>query len=325
MIDENKQFISHNDLNSTKENISDQTEHDLIAKKMLVCRSVTIEKFGSANVFQMAKNLYIALYYSDRAGDFMGASSKYPDRLDILKKKFQSEIRNIPNEDEFIKEIRQALVKRVDFQKCFSKVAQKQFFDVMEKSYFAAIWTKGDNVGFPEVELPGSHEQIFKIAIARFFNQARRKVAQDRGIDHRDVLTIIANEDKMKLLPQLVNKFIEKEIERVIIIDDCINNVVLASNIINKLSSDIEIFAIWLNHGKNNDEFENINYKIKKSVHVMSDISELNSLLKANDVFSGGKRVGSIFDLDGVLFDDDIRRNLQTEAVVRVLKDKNWI
>lgn len=300
-------------------------DHDLIAEKILICRAATAEQFGSTNIHQAAENLYASLYHPENIDSLIKSNEKYPDRMDSLKKTLSSKPEKIPTKEEFIAAVRHAMIKDVDFSQCFSEEAKKQLYDVMEKSETTTIWTDGDVFGVPEYQLPGSYEQLLKIGIAKFFNQMRREIAKKRGIDHKDVLSVLATEGKMKFIPDLIEKFRERGIEKVIIIEDRIKNLSQAIDLINQWGFGMEIFPVWVNQGQFKNELGGSDEEMLKSICIISNISELTSALETRMVFSKEKKVGTIFDMDGVLSDDAVRKEVQTDAVINALLEKRWI
>ncbi|MFA7308227.1 MAG: hypothetical protein WC026_16330 [Hyphomicrobium sp.] len=300
-------------------------DHNLVAEKILICRAATAERFGSTNVYQAAENLYAALYQPETIDSLIKPNEKYPDRLDSLKKTLSSKSEKIPTKEEFIATVRHAMIKDVDFSKCFPEEAKKQLYAVMEKSETTIIWTDGDVFGVLEYQLPGSYEQILKIGMAKFFNKMRREIAKKREVDHKDVLSILATEGKMKFIPGLIEKFRERGIEKIIIIEDRMKNLSQAIGLMNQGGLGMEIFPVLVNQGQFKNELGGSDEEMLKSICIISNISELTSALETKGVFSKEKKVGTIFDMDGVLSDDDVRKKIQTDAVINALQEKSWI
>ncbi len=309
---------------------TDQSPHpdrDLIAEKLLISRATTTERFKSPNVYRAAEHLYAALYHPEDIDSLVEPNDKFPDRLDILKKPLSKNPLTIPSKEEFIAMLRHAMVSEVEFGECLSDDAQSQLRYVMEKSEHTVIWTDGDAEGVSEYDLPGSKEQLKKLAAAQVYNRMRRDIAQERGVDHKDVLSVIAIEGKMKFIPELVEKFKEEEIRRIVIIEDRVKNLVQAMGLIRETAPEMEVFPIWVRVGQFKDKGEagKTIDEWEKELHALSDISGLSELLEQNNIFETGIRVASVFDLDGPLHDDDKRKKLQTEAVIRMLGENGWI
>ena len=325
MRGERYQFSRENEGNQPRTS-EDFPGRELITEKIIISRAIATERLGSANVHLSAENLYTSLYEPEKAEGLADSNPKYPDRLDILGAPLRSQPKKIPSREEFVAVVKHALTREIDFGQCFSNVAREQFRNVVGKSESTVLWTDGDDSGVPEHGLPGSHEQIRKIAYAQFFNRIRREVAQDRGrVNPHDVLSVIAMEGKIKFIPDLIENFKRKGIETVVIVEDRQKNLVSAADTIHR-TSDIETFLVLIkNDGRPGGDSKNVDTAIPDTIHVMEDISGLSLLLEMNGVFSEGKKVGAIFDMDGVLSDDDIRKRLQTKAVIDALRRNDWI
>lgn len=325
-----KEFKKVEDVNSEPELGDVAHKHpdfDLIAEKLLISRATTTEQFKSPNVYRAAENLYAALYDPMAVDELIVPNEKYPNRMQTLKKSLSAIPAVIPTKEEFIAKVRYAMVNEADFGKCLNADARVQFRQVMEKSEHTVIWTDGDAEGVPEHGLPGSKEQLKKLAAAQFYNKVRREIAQERDVKHTDVLSIVAIEGKMKFIPAIVERFIEREIQRIIIVEDRVKNLIQALELIKKTSPGMEVFPVWIREGiwKNKIEEGKSLDEWAEELHAITEISQLMTLLEKNNVFDGNVKVGSIFDLDGPLHNDDVRKKLQTEAVVKALEKNGWI
>ncbi len=304
----------------------DFPDRELITEKIIISRAIATERLGSANVHLSAENLYASLYEPEKAWEQAGPHPEYPNRLDIFGAPLRFQSKKIPSREEFVAVVKHALTREIDFGQCFSNVAKEQFRYVVDKSESTVLWTDGDDSGVPEHGLPGSHEQIRKVARAQFFNRIRREVAQDRGgVNPHDVLSVIATEGKIKFIPDLIENFKHKGIETVVIIEDRQQNLISAAERIHR-NSDIKTFLVLIkNDGRPKDESRNVDTTIPDAIHMIKDISGLSLLLETSSVFSEGKKVGAIFDMDGVLSDDNMRKKLQTKAIIDALRRHDWI
>lgn len=61
------------------------------------------------------------------------------------------------------------------------------------------------------------------------------------------------------------------------------------------------------------------------AVYSIENISELSTLLEKKDIFSKEVKVGTIFDMDGVLSDDSVRKKLQSDALISAFERNGWI
>ncbi|NLC30790.1 MAG: hypothetical protein GX765_01930 [Candidatus Moranbacteria bacterium] len=310
---------------SEKEGEHRHPDYDLIAEKILISRATTTEQFGSPNVVRAAKHLYASLYRPEDIESLIDPNPKFPNRMQVLKTSLSKSIDRIPSEEEFVAGVRYAMTHKVDFGQCASPEARKTLQDVMGRSERTVIWTDGDAEGVPEHNLPGSKEQLSKLASAQFYNRMRRDIAKEKGIDHKEVLSIVAIEGKMKFIPDIVKKFRENGIERIVIVEDRVKNLSKAMDLMRQTDNDTDVFPVWIRRGQFSDKIEKGKTldEWARELHAINDISELIPLLEENNVFD--KKVGSIFDLDGPLHDDDLRKKIQTEVVIKYLQEKNWI
>ena len=327
MIGEKYQFNGQNDKRDNQPVLEDFPGHDLIAEKIIISRAVATERLGSANLHLTAENLYTSLYEPEKTKELADPNSKYPDRLTIFGAPLSSPPKKIPSREEFIAAVKHAFTREIGFDQCFSNVAREQFYGVVDKSEATVLWTEGDDSGVPEHGLPGSHEQIRKVADAKFFNRVRREIALDRGgVKPSDVLLVVATEGKMRFIPSIVEKFERRGIGTVVVIEDRLKNLISASDLIRGVS-DMETFLILASYyNKVEDRSKKVDEEvILDSIHVIDDISGLLPLLETNAVFLKDKKVGTIFDMDGVLSDDELRKELQTKAVIDALQRNGWI
>lgn len=317
-----------NTLEQAKNSAPENTRHpdyDLIAEKLLISRATTTEQFGSPNVAKAAEHLYASLYEPEEIDQLIMPNEKFPNRMAILKTPLTSSVTNKPSKEEFIAKVRHIMTHEVDFGQCLSLESRQAFLDIMRKSEQTVIWTNGDSKGIPEYNLPGSKEQLSKLAAAQFYNKARREIAHERGIDHKEVLSVVAIEGKMNFIQDIVKKFKDKGVERIFIIEDQMKNLIKAIDLIKKTRENMDIFPVWIRQGqfKNKIEPGKTLEEWTKDLHAINDISELLPVLEKNNIFD--KKVGSIFDLDGPLHDDEIRKKIQTKAVIEALQEKGWI
>lgn len=307
---------------------SKHADYELIRNKINVCRGAATEKLGCPNVYQTAAYLYTALYHPDQGDQVIIPNSKFPDRLSIFQKSLSVGSLQIPSEEEFIKKMRHAMTQGVDFSECISENVQDQLRQVMERSEHTVIWTDGDGIGVPNQKLPGSKEQIKKLASAQIFNKFRRGIAQEKGIDHKEVLSVVAQEGKMKFIPEIIKGFLEKGISKTVIIEDRMKSLVVAMDMIKKEYPQMEVFPVWIriddreknkfNSGKTLEEWTG-------ELNAIDDIAKLVQLLQDHNVFEDNVKVGSIFDFDGPLNDDYKRKELQKEVIINTLQKNNWI
>ncbi|MEF3691572.1 MAG: hypothetical protein V3574_00765 [Candidatus Moraniibacteriota bacterium] len=305
---------------------------DLLKEKMVICRADTTEKLGAVNIYESARKLYYALYFPDKIEEFVATNDKYPERMSFLKRALSDFKGEIPSEEEFIAKIRHAMTNKVSYDRTFPREAREVFKEVLSLSEHTFIWTKGDVGGYPDKNIPGSKEQLKKMGSAKFYNQVRREIARERGVHHGEVMSIVATEDKMSRVPQMVDKFKEKGISTIFIIEDTKKNLIEAVDVIKENYPEVKIFPVWIDlskKGKKSESFDDVEIiadeKTGYDIYVISNIEQLDSVLEKNNLFNENNRVGSIFDLDGPLHNDELRKDLQTRAVYDELIKNNWI
>lgn len=330
-----KYFLDNSNNSKSPETPRDDLESAklaLLKEKMIICRADTTEKLGAVNIYETAKKLYYALYFPDKIEEFVATNDKYPDRISYLKQSLSDSEKGVPSEEEFIEKIRHAMTNKVAYEKTFSKEAREVFEKVLSSSEHTFIWTKGDANGHPDKNIPGSKEQLKKMGSAKFYNQSRKEIAQKRGVHHSEVLSIVATEDKMSRVPQIIDKFKEKNINIIIIIEDTKKNLIGAVNIIKDNYPEVKIFPVWMDLSQKSEEPEDSDgvrtirdEKMGGNIYVIRNINQLNSIFEKNNLFDGNNKVGSIFDLDGPLHNDELRKDLQTRAIYDELIKNEWI
>jgi len=295
-------------------------------KKIIISRALATEKLGSSNVHAMAENLYTTLYDPEKMKTLVESNSKYPDRLDVFGAHLRSCIKQIPDKEDFVATVKHVLTREVDFEKLFSNIAKEQFRSVAERSELTVLWTDGDDLGVPDRGIPGSREQIRKVGGAKFFNQVRREIAQNReDADPGDIVAVIATEGKMRFIPDVAKHFKKRGIRRIVIVEDRLENLRSARDLIDEISSDMETFLVLIRHDQNSKEEQFNSIESDDAVHAIENISELMALLEKKNIFSKEVKVGTIFDMDGVLSDDSVRKKLQADALIDAFERNGWI
>jgi hypothetical protein len=296
-----------------EKNIND---YELIKKKYLISRFATGERLGAQNIYQAAINLYAALYDQDGVDELIDKSEKFPERIDIMKTAVGGSPKRIPDKEEFIAEIRRVLTRGVNYEEAVSEESKKQLFDIMRKCVHTVIWTDGDTLGVPEKGLPGSREQLYKMGSTKFYNKMRQEIAKEKNQERGEVMSVISVEGKMKRVLDIVEKFLKMGIENVIIIEDRIKNIEDARQIILE-NSTLNVLSVLVQKDNSISEIED------QDVHVINKFSEAGKILE--DSIDFVKKVGAIIDLDGVISDDEVRRDLQADALIKSFQEKGWI
>jgi hypothetical protein len=304
-------------------------DRNTVVDKLQVARASTTEELGSPNVYEAARRLWRLLYDREGAARIVGEEGleKYPDRRDIVSRRLELMPKSIPSEEEFAQAVRYVMTNKVDFGACLSPEAREQFEWVLRRTYTSLIWTDGDEQGVPERGLPGSREQLKKLAAARFYNRLRRDIATERGVDRGEALSVAAIEGKMDLIPEIAARLVERGVQRVVIVEDRLKNLIWAEDSIRLQAPSLEVFPVWVRVGIYRDEFDKEmgpDESVRWS-HAIDDIGQLSQMLEEYAVLEEGIKVAAIFDLDGPLHDDEMRKKLQTQAVMRELLERGWI
>lgn len=310
----------------SNDDVKKNPDYDLIYEKLLISRWETSQRLGSVNLYQTAVNLYAGLYKPDDVEQLINPSLQFPDKIARMKQSLSVTAKNSPKLEEFVEKIRHVLTREVDYSESVPLEAREQLFQLMQLCEETIIWTDGDTKGVSELDLPGSREQLHKLASAGFYNKMRKVIAEDRSTDHRDVFSVVSAEGKMDFVLAIAEKFSNKGIKKVIIVEDRLKNLVNATKLI-KQNSQLDVFPIWVRQG----EFKN---KIvdSKSLsecivenNAIENISELTDVISGNFIITDQEKVGAIVDLDGVLSDDEKRKEIQCIAVIKALSKKGWI
>lgn len=312
---------------SETEDVATHPDYDRIAKKLSAVRRSTTEKHGSPNVYLAAKLLYVSLYDQQEAVKIIPMPEQFPDREEIIRSKLSNVPSHVPTEEEFVSKIRDAMVRETDFSKGLTEETRDQFHRLLTSCEHTVIWTDGDGVGFPDKNLPGSKEQLRKIA-ANPFNAMRGEIAKERGVDRGEVMSIVAQEGKMDFIPKMIAYFESRGIKTVILIEDRKKNIEQFLGIVAERDTDIDIVPILVHkgrHGANIKQDVEAFERARGELNGIDDMSELMAKLSELRTFSEGKKVGAVVDMDGVLLDDDIRIKNQTDAVVKTLIANGWI
>lgn len=286
-------------------------DYDLFREKVLISRGVAIEEFGSQNLYLSGRNLYAGLYDSESIDGLVKPSEKFPDRVGAMKKPLSNKPRIIPNENEFIDEFKRIFTKGVDYGESIPEENRKTFFEIMKLCEQTFLWTQGDD-----------KEQLHKIAISKFFNEMRTQIAKERNVEKQDVLSIVATGGKARFIPDIMKSFDKKQISTVILVEDRIENIIEAVDLIKNSNKSINIFPVLILKDENKHKIQEEDLQ---GIYVIDNINKLPDLLNENNIFSGISKVGSIFDLDGTLTDAKKGRKLQADALIKRFQELEWI
>ncbi len=295
--------------------------YDLIFKKFFGSRFSVKESIGMENLHLAGKNLYASFYHPEMIDGLIRESETYPDRIDVMKQKLPNIPKNIPSEEEFVNELIRILEKDVDYENAIFQEAKKQFSEIMKLSEQTIVWTEGDN---DEVDkYPKSREQLYKIFGAKFFSETRQQLAKEKRMTNSEALSIKVSGNKMELVPEILKSLEEKQIDTIVLVEDRLANIIKFM----EQSESINVFPVWVRQSDYKDNLEEGKTveECKKQFNAIDKIDDLLDLLNTNNVFEQDKKVASIFDMDGVLLDDEKRREFQINAIIKRFRELGWI
>jgi len=276
------------------------------------------KELGTANVHRSLQNFYTALYHPDAFQEPNQGSETFAAEL---SEPLPSQPSKIPNEEAFIEDIKRTLVFDVNHPEVVYDSAFDGLKSLMQRGH-VIIWTSGDHEGFPEQGAPGSYYQFQKIA-ASGLAKVRREVAEATGKPRLELLNVLAADEKFEDFPSVLESLVEKGVDKAVILDDQVKNLVKAEAIANQLG--ISILPVWVQQGQHG-------HKVSEGQNEGSMAEKYNavsSVVEAADVIDKllkpSESVEFLIDYDGVLSDDLKRYALQNEAVIARLKQKGWI
>lgn len=296
-------MVNHDTLKTPPISVYQEALND----KIDACWCINRDKQGIANVYKTAEYLYYSLYLQDQIEEDVQPVESFPGCIDaFVGTPPDIEFDHIPTKDEFMERIIRAMTREVDYESCLFEGALDTLEELTQQGE-VTIWTAGDARGIPEAHLPGSNQQLHKLARAGLGN-VRRTLAskQDRKIN--DVFRVIADEDKIsRLLEELPHREVGNTF---FVIDDQLKN--LKKVVEGTVGTDIELIPIWVNKSNEDPEW----------CCRIDSITQLPNLLTT--LGDDMKKVFYI-DYDDVLSDDKKRSILYKEAIIHALEEQNWI
>lgn len=282
---------------------------DLFKEKLFASWGSARDQFGVPNNHRLAKLLYKSLYAPNTLSNDEIVDNREFGRVGTLTKKMPLNIKDTPDEKEFITVVVRALTSDINF----SKNLYPEALETIEKMIQygpVRIWTRGDVYGVDKY--PGSVEQIKKVAPAGL-GKLRNSIAPRTKNGRQDILSIKAAEDKIPFIKGILEEFKDKKIKVAILLDDQIDNIKKALKEGLKVQ-DIHIYPVWIHQKKEGAKEGEITTvgRIKDVLGNVEDITKEN-------------KVGFIVDFDGVIVDDNKRMQAQLESVYNKLKEKKWL
>lgn len=272
-----------------------------------------------------------------KTGELFYKSLFDPDSIDgdtdnqdsvTLKTPLPKRLTDVPGQNEFVRKFRHVMTNEVPFEKTFFPGAYEAVIEMLNIGP-VRIWTTGDVFGIPELNLPGSYEQLKRLARGRW-----SKLRNKTGLN----LDFIASEDKMKQLEKLARDFAIQNVKHIIIVDDKVGNLLSAKKRIQELIPNLhDVILVW------DRESELAGYHADKDSKLPSDfqgtpqeaISQFD-LIAVNSITEIVPRVRQkvihpqgqiawVIDHDDVISQDNKRVQLQEENVIKWLNPQNWV
>lgn len=315
-----------------------ESNETICLNNLQALRFAVTGKFGSANLHASADYLYRVLFEPQQLESVLAElkiknSAQFPNKVQRFKTSLVPvSLTEIPSKDQFIKVVVTAFIKGTDFEACLYPGARQLLEDMIQAGP-VRIWTAGDMHGVPEAGIPGSKEQLKKLALAGI-NQVRNKVAKEllqrSGLAAKDQknykmlrtegLQVRAAEDKFALLENMAHEFESLQVHNIVIVEDRLKNLVKAVEIIQNKAPDLNLHPVWLRQGIH-EKSSSEGIEPPPEIYQVSSLDELSRHLRIDAT----QHTGFIVDYDGVLSDDLKRQELQNTAVYRALQEKNWV
>jgi hypothetical protein len=277
--------------------------------------------------------MYRSLYKSSEAEQLIQElhienSSEFPNRTSLLSKSLPVDATKMPTEEEFIAEIKRALGKDAHYETCVYEGAEEVLKN-MARLGPVRIWTAGDIA---------SAGQMNKIGKTQMMSRVRKEVARehypygedpDAYIKERtEILSVHVAEGakaKMTILPEIIEEFKEKGIESVVILEDNLNNLIKAETMTK--NEGFKVLPIWVRQGfykdtLPKDSVHDLSFYVEK-YNAQSDITHIGEVMQEQSINSS--KPGFIVDYDDVIMDSKKKIEVQGEALVTALKNKNWL
>lgn len=305
----------------------------LLKEKINVLRVNLREHLGFENYHKFARHLYDVIYHPEKKGEIISElgiknTEKFPNRLSAMTEPISISAGHIPSAEEFEETITRVLSKGVDYKSCVYEGAEDQL-ENMARMGPVRIWTAGDALGLTNDKgevFRGSQGQLKKIILAGNINEIRNKISVESKRDRKDVITILASENKFSRLSSIGEEFRDRGIKIVVIIEDNLIYLIRAEEEIKKFG--LEVTPIWIRQGdqKNTvpkDTNKDLEHYIK-AYNAQDSVRGISEFLKTHNI-SAESIPGFIVDYDEVIMDSNKKVTAQGEAVLTTLKNNGWI
>jgi hypothetical protein len=301
---------------------------ELFREKLFAAWGSARDQFGVPNNYHLAEILYDALYDPTKIKE-----EDIVDRPGFDRKKYLMDIIDlgehiVPNKEEFILAIRRAMTSGTKSNECLYDGAMDVLREMAEYGPIK-IWTRGDVHGISDKKsgkfYPGSKEQIKKSAVAGI-GDLRREIAEEKGISRKEVVEVVASEDKLPSIPKILEKYEKKGITKVFLLDDQLGNIQKAIKE-GEENKNIEIIPIWVRQGIAKNKIpKNSEKTLEEFIAEYNGVDSIKNVVEKLESLgvSREEKVGFICDYDEVLANEDKRKEAQFSAVTKILNEKGW-
>lgn len=316
-------------------------EQDVVAKlwaARFVASLLVAEGNEGSPVVNLARTgglFYEALFQPDQLRQELYSQIDPYDLAVLSQNHLPIKAPKMPDKDQFVREFRNVMTG-VPFEEATFPGAVETVQNLLEFGP-ARIWTVGDVRGIPTLGLPGSGEQLFKLARLGLNSLRRRSQRQDIFLEGRRAryFDVTASENKIPQLETIVADFEAHGVNTIVVIDDKVVNLRRAETTIRALNPDIPIMLVW---DRESEQFgppvdrvpklpPNLSSEEAISQYNLIVVDSLKQVLPQIETkirSNSCTPTGSIVDLDDVVINDVRKAECQGTAVLRWLRSREW-
>ncbi len=306
---------------------------ELLREKILAAWGSARDQLGAPNNARLAELLYKSLYEQESFEEGEVVDRGNFNREEFLREKIDVTIESKPDKKEFVQAIRRALTSEADFESCLYEGAKETLKFLAEIGH-VSIWTTGDVHGFKNeegsVDQPGSHEQYKRAALSGL-GELRREIGRKKAVDNKDVLSMYASEDKMGLVPDVLEniKTRNPKARKIVVLEDRLKNIEEITKKIVQIDPEIEIVPIWVRQGLAKKSIPNeAGLSLEdwmKRANAVDSISQVPDKLTEMGIKKGDEDIAFVVDYDDVISNDEKRKDAQVKSVIEKLLENDWI
>lgn len=204
----------------------------------------------------------------------------------------------------FINEASSVLLHHTDYERCLYPGAMDALTVMMNRGQ-VVVWTQG--------VVAEQMAKTVKVGIA----EKRANIAAEKNMSterRKELLTFGGSLDKLGDIERWADQLVKNGVETIIVVEDRVSNIIAALDILKKKG--INAIPIWVRQGRHGLKSPPEGVK-PEDLNAINSISEFNQQFLEKLV--GDHKCGFLMDLDGVVCDDDIRFEVQSEALAQWL------